>query len=108
MSRETLYERINMRVDMMLERGLLREVSNLVDMGYEHSQSMQAIGYKELIPVVKGEKDIDIAIEQIKQNSRRYAKRQLTWFKNKMNVTWFQRDEQSLSEIADNVIQLSK
>lgn len=108
MSRETLYKRINMRVDMMLERGLLREVSNLVDKGYEHSQSMQAIGYKELIPVVKGEKDIEIAIEQIKQNSRRYAKRQLTWFKNKMDVTWFQRDEQTLSEIADNVIQLSK
>nr|WP_263313427.1 tRNA (adenosine(37)-N6)-dimethylallyltransferase MiaA [Mammaliicoccus sp. Marseille-Q6498] len=108
LSREILYERINMRVDMMLERGLLREVSNLVDMGYENSQSMQAIGYKELIPVVNGEKDIEIAIEQIKQNSRRYAKRQMTWFKNKMNVTWFQRDKLSLSEIADNVIQLSK
>lgn len=108
MSREILYQRINMRVDMMLERGLLEEVSNLVDMGYEHSQSMQAIGYKELIPVVKGEIDIESAIEQIKQNSRRYAKRQMTWFKNKMNVTWFQRDEQSLTEIADNIIQLSK
>ncbi|HAL08749.1 MAG TPA: tRNA (adenosine(37)-N6)-dimethylallyltransferase MiaA [Staphylococcus sp.] len=108
MSREILYERINMRVDMMLQRGLLREVSNLVEEGYEHSQSMQAIGYKELIPVVKGEIDIETSKEQIKQNSRRYAKRQMTWFKNKMNVTWFQRDKQSLSEIADNVIQLSK
>src|SRR5699024_6709780 len=97
-----------MSVDMMLERGSLREVSNLVDMGYDHSKSMKSIGYKELITFIKGEKDINIAIEQIKQNSRRYAKRQLTWFKNKMNVTWFQRDEQSLSEIADNVIQLSK
>lgn len=108
MSREILYERINMRVDMMLQRGLLREVSNLVEKGYENSQSMQAIGYKELIPVVKGEIDIETSKEQIKQNSRRYAKRQMTWFKNKMNVTWFQRDKQSLSEIADNVIQLSK
>ncbi|MBG9209936.1 MULTISPECIES: tRNA (adenosine(37)-N6)-dimethylallyltransferase MiaA [Mammaliicoccus] len=108
MSRETLYQRINMRVDMMLERGLLREVSNLVEKGYQNSQSMQAIGYKELVPVVKGEIDIEISTEQIKQNSRRYAKRQMTWFKNKMNVTWFQRDKQSLTEIADNVIQLSK
>lgn len=108
MSREILYERINMRVDMMLERGLLQEVSNLVDKGYENSQSMQAIGYKELIPVVKGDIEIEIAKEQIKQNSRRYAKRQMTWFKNKMDVTWFQRDKQTLQEIADNVIQLSK
>lgn len=108
MSRETLYQRINMRVDMMLQRGLLREVSNLVEKGYQDSQSMQAIGYKELVPVVKGEKDIETSTEQIKQNSRRYAKRQMTWFKNKMNVTWFQRDKQSLTEIADNVIQLSK
>lgn len=108
MSRETLYQRINMRVDMMLERGLLREVSNLVEKGYQNSQSMQAIGYKELVPVVKGEIDIETSTEQIKQNSRRYAKRQMTWFKNKMNVTWFQRDKQSLTEIADNVIQLSK
>jgi len=69
---------------------------------------MQAIGYKELIPVVNGEIDIETSTEQIKQNSRRYAKRQMTWFKNKMNVTWFQRDKQSLTEIADNVIQLSK
>jgi len=108
MSRETLYQRINMRVDMMLQRGLLREVSNLVEKGYQNSQSMQAIGYKELVPVVKGEIDIETSTEQIKQNSRRYAKRQMTWFKNKMNVTWFQRDKQSLTEIADNVIQLSK
>lgn len=108
MSRETLYQRINMRVDMMLQRGLLREVSNLVEKGYQDSQSMQAIGYKELVPVVKGEIDIETSTEQIKQNSRRYAKRQMTWFKNKMNVTWFQRDKQSLTEIADNVIQLSK
>lgn len=97
-----------MRVDMMLERGLLREVSNLVEKGYQNAQSMQAIGYKELVPVVKGEIDIETSTEQIKQNSRRYAKRQMTWFKNKMNVTWFQRDKQSLTEIADNVIQLSK
>ncbi|WP_323702501.1 tRNA (adenosine(37)-N6)-dimethylallyltransferase MiaA [Mammaliicoccus sp. Dog046] len=108
MSRETLYERINMRVDMMLERGLYKEVSNLVEMGYENSQSMQAIGYKELIPVVRGKIDIETSKEQIKQNSRRYAKRQMTWFKNKMDVTWFQRDKQTLSEIADNVIQLSE
>lgn len=108
MSREILYQRINMRVDMMLQRGLLREVSNLVESGYQDCQSMQAIGYKELIPVVNGEIDIETSTEQIKQNSRRYAKRQMTWFKNKMNVTWFQRDKQSLTEIADNVIQLSK
>ena len=92
MSRETLYEKINKRVDIMLSHGLFNEVQHLVEQGYESSQSMQAIGYKELIPVVKGNMDLQSAIDKLKQNSRKYAKRQLTWFKNKMNVHWLDRE----------------
>ena len=83
MSRKTLYTRINKRVDIMLGHGLFNEVKALVEQGFESSQSMQAIGYKELVPVIKGEMELEPAIELLKQHSRQYAKRQLTWFKTK-------------------------
>ena len=103
MSRETLYEKINKRVDIMLSHGLFNEVQHLVEQGYESSQSMQAIGYKELIPVVKGNIDLQSAIDKLKQNSRKYAKRQLTWFKNKMNVHWLDRENMSLQMMLDEI-----
>ncbi|PTI15812.1 tRNA (adenosine(37)-N6)-dimethylallyltransferase MiaA [Staphylococcus warneri] len=103
MSRETLYEKINKRVDIMLSHGLFNEVQQLVEQGYESSQSMQAIGYKELIPVVKGNMDLQSAIDKLKQNSRKYAKRQLTWFKNKMNVHWLDRENMSLQMMLDEI-----
>ena len=103
MSRETLYEKINKRVDIMLSHGLFNEVQHLVEQGYESSQSMQAIGYKELIPVVKGNMDLQSAIDKLKQNSRKYAKRQLTWFKNKMNVHWLDRENMSLQMMLDEI-----
>ncbi len=80
--RAELYDRINRRVDIMMEKGLLEEVKTLLDSGLnkEH-QSMRAIGYKELIAHLEGEYRLDEAIELIKRNSRRYAKRQITWFK---------------------------
>ena len=65
MSRKTLYSRINKRVDIMLGHGLFNEVKNLVEQGYESTQSMQAIGYKELVPVVNGELSIDQAVETL-------------------------------------------
>lgn len=80
--RDILYERINRRVDMMIENGLLDEVKRLMDMGYTKDlNSMQGIGYKELIDYFNGECSLDKAVELIKQSSRRYAKRQLTWFR---------------------------
>ncbi|OHS72674.1 tRNA dimethylallyltransferase [Staphylococcus sp. HMSC74F12] len=103
MSRETLYFKINKRVDIMLTDGLFREVEALLESGYEHEQSMQAIGYKELIPVVKGEETLSYAVDKLKQHSRQYAKRQLTWFKNKMKVRWLDKENMSLQMMLDEI-----
>ncbi len=97
MEREILYERINKRVDLMIEEGLLSEVEKLYNRGLKDCQSIQAIGYKEIYEFFENRITLERAIEQLKQNSRRYAKRQLTWFRNKMNVNWF-----DMSEAADS------
>ena len=87
--REELYERINKRVDIMLKNGLLDEVKNLLEMGISRdATSMQAIGYKELVEYFEGRCTLDAAIDKIKQESRRYAKRQLTWFKRNNEIIW--------------------
>ncbi|WP_445487339.1 tRNA (adenosine(37)-N6)-dimethylallyltransferase MiaA [Niallia sp. 03133] len=89
MDRDLLYNRINERVDKMVEEGLVKEVKNLYDSGLKNCQSIQAIGYKELYKYFDGFLLFEDAIDELKQNSRRYAKRQLTWFRNKMSVKWF-------------------
>ncbi|QKS71356.1 tRNA (adenosine(37)-N6)-dimethylallyltransferase MiaA [Paenalkalicoccus suaedae] len=89
MEREALYTRINERCELMMREGLLKEATRLYESGYENAQSMQAIGYKELLPAIRGEEDIKTSLEELKKQSRRFAKRQLTWFRNKMPVTWF-------------------
>ncbi len=89
MDRDLLYSRINARVDIMMEQGLLKEVERLYKSGLRNCQSIQAIGYKELYEYLDGKVTLDEAVENLKQNSRRYAKRQLTWFRNKMDVEWF-------------------
>ncbi|MFV8063645.1 tRNA (adenosine(37)-N6)-dimethylallyltransferase MiaA [Streptococcus pluranimalium] len=86
--RERLYERINDRVDVMLDNGLLEEAKWLFD-HYPEAQAARAIGYKELFPYFKGEVDLAAATAQLKQNTRRFAKRQLTWFRNRMDVTFY-------------------
>ena len=88
MDREKLYERINLRVDIMMEQGLLEEVRALYDAGIRDVQSIKAIGYKEFYSYFDGFISLEEAIEQVKQNSRRYAKRQLTYFRNKMEIEW--------------------
>jgi tRNA dimethylallyltransferase len=88
MEREKLYERINHRVDIMMNEGLIDEVQALHKKGIRDVQSIQAIGYKEIYEYLDGLVTYEEAIENIKRNSRRYAKRQLTWFRNKMDVTW--------------------
>lgn len=81
--RKKLYDDINKRVDIMIQSGLIDEVKSLMNSGVdENSQSMQAIGYKEIIKYLNGEWDLDYAINKLKQFSRNYAKRQLTWFRN--------------------------
>ena len=88
MPREILYDRINKRVDIMIENGLIDEVENIIEKYKEFPTAMQAIGYKEIVMYLKGELTKQEAIEKIKQESRRYAKRQITWFKKIENIKW--------------------
>ncbi|WP_346939323.1 tRNA (adenosine(37)-N6)-dimethylallyltransferase MiaA [uncultured Clostridium sp.] len=99
MNREKLYERINYRVDLMIEAGLLEEVIRLEKEGYTTDmQSMKGIGYKELLQYLHGEVSKEKAIENIKQFSRNYAKRQLTWFRKDPRVKWVDKDDFSNDE----------
>ncbi len=93
MEREKLYQRIDQRVDGMVDEGLISEVQSFYDQGLKDCQSIQAIGYKEIYDYFDGRASKDEAVETLKQNSRRYAKRQLTWFRNKMDVIWFNMTE---------------
>lgn len=90
--RETLYDRINRRVYIMLENGLEEEARFLLEHGYAPTAA-QAIGYKEMFGYLKGEETLEEAIEKIQQGSRRYAKRQLTWFRRNENVLWLYPDD---------------
>lgn len=91
--RDELYDRINRRVDIMMDEGLKDEVKMLLDRGYSPElNSMQGIGYKELISYFNGNVTLDEAVDAIKQNSRRYAKRQLTWFRRNENIHWLSPD----------------
>lgn len=85
--RALLYQRINQRVDSMLEEGLLEEARFVYELG--EVQASQGIGYKEFYPYFKGEESLENVVEQLKMNSRRYAKRQLTWFRNRLDAHWF-------------------
>jgi tRNA dimethylallyltransferase len=105
MERDTLYERINRRVDNMMEEGLLNEVESLYHKGIRDCQSVQAIGYKEIYSYLDGHVTLEEAVEQLKQNSRRYAKRQLTWFRNKMDVSWF--DMTNVSDLEKKITEIS-
>ncbi len=89
--REELYERINMRVDMMFEQGLLDEAKELLS--FKDLNALQTVGYSELFPALQGEYSIEEADRLIKRNSRRYAKRQLTWFKKEQDSHWFHPDQ---------------
>lgn len=87
-ARVDLYKRIEDRVDQMIKAGLACEVSKLYAQGYEDSQPFQAIGYREFIPYFRGEYNLETVVKLIKRNSKRFAKRQLTWFRNQLNVIW--------------------
>ena len=92
--RELIYDSINRRVDKMLENGLVSEVKNLLKAGYiKDSTALQAIGYKEVIEYLEGNIDYDRAAELIKQNTRHFAKRQITWFKREKDVIWLNKNE---------------
>ncbi|MFD2371401.1 tRNA (adenosine(37)-N6)-dimethylallyltransferase MiaA [Brevibacillus sp. GCM10020057] len=102
MEREKLYERINHRVDLMIEAGLVEEVRQLLDRGYDATLiSMQGLGYKELIPYLYGEITLEKAINDIKQRTRHFAKRQLSWFRRMPEIQWF--DMTDPAERSNNV-----
>ena len=96
MKREDLYERINNRVDDMSKWGLFNEVKTLVQMYGENLKALQAIGYKELIPVIRGEYSLEKGIELVKKNSRNYAKRQFTYIKHQFPVVFYENTEDLL------------
>lgn len=103
-NREFLYDRINRRVDEMLRNGLLEEVRALYEAGKLNGKTAsQAIGYKELIPVLTGERSLDEATEQIKTATRRYAKRQITWFNRYPGVRLFIDEEPSVAAMLDRI-----
>lgn len=92
-NRQALYDRINMRVDRMVEQGLLEEAERLLSR-QDAATCRQAIGHKELVPYFRGEITLDQALEGLKRETRRYAKRQLTWFRRRENINWFYPDVQ--------------
>ena len=89
MDRGRLYERIDLRVDLMMKNGLLAEVEKLKEMGCTREMvSMQGLGYKEILDALEGTISLDEAVYIIKRDTRHFAKRQLTWFKREKEVTW--------------------
>lgn len=103
--RSKLYEIINSRVDHMVKSGLVYEVRSLLNDGLDKScQSMKAIGYRQIISYLEGEYDLNTAIELIKRDSRRYAKRQLTWFRRYEDAVWINVDSMNTEQISDFII----
>ena len=107
--RQVLYERIEKRIDPMIDHGLISEVDNLLKKGYDSSLvSMQGLGYKELIPYLQKKCTLDEAIYVLKRDTRHFAKRQLTWFRRERNVRWLDKslvssDEEILKEILNTI-----
>ena len=89
--REELYDRINRRVDIMMQDGLLEEARHVY--AYKHLNSLNTVGYKEMFKYLDGEWDLDFAIEKIKQNSRIYSRKQMTWFRRDTDIRWFHPDQ---------------
>lgn len=105
MERSRLYERIDERVDGMFERGLVDEVAGLCALGLSHAlTSRQAIGYKEVVDALEGRCTMDEAREEIKRRSRRYAKRQMSWFRREGRVCWIDYDTTSEEEAVDMIV----
>ena len=89
--REKLYDKINQRVDKMIKNGLVKEVTNLKQ--YKNINALQTVGYKEIFEFLENKISLENAIEKIKRNTRRFAKRQITWFKKDQSISWHNYDE---------------
>lgn len=107
--RETLYKRIDKRVDIMMNEGLLDEVTTLYKKyGGEILRKINIIGYTEILDYIEGKISLETAVEFIKRNSRHYAKRQMTWFNNDSGYLWFDLEKQSENEILKTIIEQYK
>lgn len=104
--RQKLYDRINKRVDLMLEAGLENEARQML--GKQGLTARQTIGHKELQPYIDGNITLDEAVEGLKRETRRYAKRQLTWFRRNENINWLYADEMSRDELVEKAVDLAK
>lgn len=105
--REELYRRIDLRVDMMLENGLLDEVKRLKEMGYTRDMvAMKGLGYKEILDYLGGDITLDEAVYRIKRDTRHFAKRQLTWFRRERDVTWVDLDGRAFDEVLEEMLSL--
>ena len=109
-NRQDLYDRIDLRVELMVKDGLLDEIREVLNSGIpEKATAMQAIGYKEFVGALAGRSTVEEAIAQVQQSSRRYAKRQLTWFKRNDNIHWLRRAPgQPAEEIFSQAFQLAR
>ncbi|WP_321284522.1 tRNA (adenosine(37)-N6)-dimethylallyltransferase MiaA [Exiguobacterium profundum] len=101
--REILYDRINQRVDAMMEAGLVEEVERLLAQGYRDTQAMRAIGYKEMIPFIDGKMSKEKATDLLKQHTRQFAKRQLTWFRHQFDGIWVDMGRKSFELSYKNI-----
>jgi len=103
--RKILYDNIDNRVDKMIAKGFVEEVKNILSMGYDKNlNSLNTVGYKEIIQYLGGEISLDRAIELIKRNTRHYAKRQLTWFRKDKRIQWFEvKNFNELDQVAKNI-----
>lgn len=105
--RQKLYDRINKRVDLMVEAGLVSEAKRVINSEFSFT-SVKAIGYKELFPYLKGELPLEECIEKLKQETRRYAKRQITWFKRDKEINWLYPDKaDSLEQLFEQAVQIT-
>lgn len=102
--RETLYRRINDRVDVMIQNGLLEEAQMIYSTHIRSKAVMTPIGYKELFPYFEGTSSLEDCVDKIKQHSRNYAKRQYTWFRNQMNITWYEVDFKNFNHTIEEVL----
>ncbi|MCX7875741.1 MAG: tRNA (adenosine(37)-N6)-dimethylallyltransferase MiaA [Melioribacteraceae bacterium] len=109
-NREILYNRINKRVNNMIEAGLVEEVKKILEMGYDKNLfSLNTVGYKEIIDYLEGKFSIDKAIELIKRNTRRYAKKQFTWFNKDKRIFWLDiNDKSEFDSITNKIIDISQ
>lgn len=106
--REILYDRINKRVDIMVNNGLLKEAYEIFKTNIRTKAVMTPIGYKELFPYFENKMSLDECLDSIKKNSRKYAKRQYTWFNNQMNINWFNVDFTDFNNTVNEVLNFIK